>query len=484
MRCLMSDARKIMFVSGATLMSWGAGLMLQVNAAKATAQVVMKVPSVPTDNAVMSATSSSGDANATATAMADDTPLLEAIDPTKILKETKDPVVEDKLPLWEEILIALVATVVFVYGFRFIRDFFNRLTLGLTQYKGTLIRGLKVHRLEVLSVDQVYTLLVTVLHATSLMLRAVLIYFYLTIVFGAFPLTRWIADLLISYVASVASFVWQGFVAFLPSMMAIATIIILTVISLRVIRFVTDAIANRQLTIKGFYYEWAKPTYKIVRFMVTILSLVMIAPYLPWFDSPAFKGISIFLGVLFSLGSSSAVANVVAGVVLVYMRPFKIGDRIEVGEVTGDVLEMSILVTRIRTIKNVSVTIPNSNILGGAIHNYSTQAKGKGLILNTKITIGYDVPWPKVHELMLTAANQTENVEVDPPPFILQTALNDFYVEYELNAYTKVPNAMAQTYSDLHQNIQTVFQEANVEIMSPHYRANRDGSALAMPAKG
>ncbi len=469
--------------SGLALMSWVT--TLTARATKAVALAEKKTPaamSTNTDGAVMSATPAVR-AQSQATAMADETPLLDAVDPANIFKITDEPVAEGKLPLWEEILIAIVATVIFMYSFRFIRDFFNRLSFGLTQYKGTAIRALKVHRLEVLSVDQVTTILVSILHALSLILRGVLIYFYLTIVFGAFPVTRWIADLLMSYVASVASFVWQGFVDFLPSMMAITTIILLTIVSLRVIRFVTDAISHRQITIKGFYYEWAKPTYKIMRFMVIILSLVMIAPYLPWFDSPAFKGISIFLGVLFSLGSSSAVANVVAGVVLVYMRPFKIGDRIEAGNVTGDVIEMSILVTRIRTIKNVSVTIPNSNILSGAIYNYSTQAKGKGLILHTKITIGYDVPWPQVHQLMLEAANRTEHVEAEPPPFILQTALDDFYVEYELNAYTKTPNVMTQIYSDLHQNIQDTFNEVGVEIMSPHYRANRDGNALAIPAK-
>jgi small-conductance mechanosensitive channel len=207
----------------------------------------------------------------------------------------------------------------------------------------------------------------------------------------------------------------------------------------------------------------------------------MIFPYLPGSDSPAFQGVSIFLGVLFSLGSTSAIANIIAGLVITYMRPFTIGDRVRIAETEGDIIEKNLLVTRIRTVKNVDITIPNAMVLGSHITNFSSSAQDRGLILHTSVTIGYDAPWRKVHELLLGAALRTEHVMKDPAPFVLQKSLGDFYVSYELNALTDQPNMMVRIYSDLHQNIQDTFNEAGVEIMSPHYGAMRDGNQMAIP---
>ena len=171
----------------------------------------------------------------------------------------------------------------------------------------------------------------------------------------------------------------------------------------------------------------------------------------------------------------------VAGIVITFTRAFKIGDRVKISNTEGDIIERSAFITRIRTPKNVDVSIPNAAVLNNHIINYSTQAEQIGLTLHTKITIGYDVPWERVHELLISAARATENIETEPAPFVLQTALNDFYVEYELNATTRRPNSKPQTYSDLHAHILTQFQSAGVEIMSPHYQSRRDGSAPAIP---
>ena len=224
-----------------------------------------------------------------------------------------------------------------------------------------------------------------------------------------------------------------------------------------------------------------QPTYKIVRFMVLAFVLVVIWPFLPGTGSEAGKGVSLFLGALFTLGSSSAVANMVAGTVLTYTRAFRIGDRIQLGDTVGDVIEKTLLVTRVRTIKNVEITVPNALVLSGHIINYSAVAKKGGLILHTTVTIGYDAPWRKVHELLVAAARATENVLETPAPFVLQTSLDDFFVSYQLNAYTDQAAVMARTYSDLHQNIQEKFSGGGVEIMSPHYAALRDGNRTAIP---
>ena len=275
--------------------------------------------------------------------------------------------------------------------------------------------------------------------------------------------------------------VWQAFVSYLPNLFLIAVIVFVARYVIRLVRIIFTEIGKGTITVPGFYRDWAEPTYKIVRLLIIVLAAVMIFPYFPGSASPAFQGLSIFFGVLISLGSTSVVANVVAGVVLTYMRAFDISDRVRIADTVGDVEEKTLLVTRIRTIKNVDITIPTAMVLASHIINYSSLAQGSALILHTTVTIGYDVPWRKVHELLISAARATQHILEEPAPFVLQTSLNDFYVSYELNAYTDQPNKMATIYSELHQNIQDKFNEAGVEIMSPHYTALRDGQQTTIP---
>jgi small-conductance mechanosensitive channel len=210
---------------------------------------------------------------------------------------------------------------------------------------------------------------------------------------------------------------------------------------------------------------------------------VLIFPYLPGSESPIFKGVSVFLGFLFTFGSAGSLSNIIAGIVLTYMRLFKNGDRVKIGEVFGDVIEKSMLVTRVKTIKNEIISIPNSTVMSSHTINYSNESEtGQGLILHTTITIGYDVPWKLMHETLLKAASRTNLLLKEPNPFVLQTSLDDFYVSYQINAYTKNPNKQAGIYSDLHQNIQDCCNEVGIEILSPHYRAARDGNMVTIPA--
>jgi small-conductance mechanosensitive channel len=209
---------------------------------------------------------------------------------------------------------------------------------------------------------------------------------------------------------------------------------------------------------------------------------VLIFPLLPGSDSNIFKGVSVFIGILFSLGSSTAIANMVAGLVITYMRPFKIGDRIKIADVTGDVIEKSLLVTRIKTVKNEIITIPNASVLSGNTTNYSNEAAKTGLIIHTTVTIGYDVPWKNMHAALIEAALRTDMIMKEPKPFVLQTSLEDFYVAYQINAYTREASRQALVYSNLHQNIQDCCNEVGIEILSPHYRAARDGNMTTIPA--
>ncbi|MCK4725330.1 MAG: mechanosensitive ion channel, partial [Anaerolineales bacterium] len=216
-------------------------------------------------------------------------------------------------------------------------------------------------------------------------------------------------------------------------------------------------------------------------FLTVALALVAAYPYIPGSDSPAFRYISLFIGFLLSLGSTSLVANIIAGIVLTYTRGLKVGDRVQIGETVGDVVDRTLLATRIRTIKHVVITIPNGIVLNSHIVNFSSTAQDRGLILNTKVTIGYNVPWRQVHMLLIEAALATDHILENPSPFVFQTSLNDVHITYEVNAYTREPELMATTYSELHQSIQDYFNTAGVEILSPTYSAWRDGNPSTIP---
>ena len=249
----------------------------------------------------------------------------------------------------------------------------------------------------------------------------------------------------------------------------------------RLDNFIFAEIQEGRLTLHGFYPDWGAPTGKLVRLLILSATAVVIFPYLPGSNSPAFRGISVFLGVLLSLGSTSAVSHGVAGTILTYMRSFNVGDFVRIGDTVGEVVERNLLVTRMCTQKNEIVTIPNGSVLGGVVLNYSAEARKNGVIFHTTVSIGYNSPWRKVHELLINAALSTQDVLKSPRPFVLQSNLQDFYVSYELNAFTGQPQNMQTIYSVLHQNIQDQFNEAGIEINSPHYTSLRDGNRMAIP---
>lgn len=308
-------------------------------------------------------------------------------------------------------------------------------------------------------------------------------YLTLTLVFNQFPATAQWSSVLWGYIIDPVTVMYGQFIAYLPNLFTIAFILLVVRYLLKLVRFLFYEAEQGTIVIPGFHPEWAEPTYQIGRFLIFAFAMVVIFPYLPGADTPFFQGISVFVGVLLSFGSSSAISNVVSGTVLTYMRPFKRGDVVRIGETTGEVIEKSLLVTRVRTPKNVDVTIPNSSVLSGHIINYSAQIGGAGLILNTTVTIGYDVPWSRVHALLIAAAEKSEGIRKEPKPFVLQTALNDSHISYELNAFTDTPVVMPRLYSELHRNIQEEFNAAGVEIMSPFYAAVRDGNPSTVPGE-
>jgi small-conductance mechanosensitive channel len=304
---------------------------------------------------------------------------------------------------------------------------------------------------------------------------------FVTYAFGLFPWTRAASNRLAEYALTPVRAIVTAFVNYLPNLFFLFFIAAVFYAAIKLVDAVAGQIRDGHIALANFPPEWADPTRNIVRFLLVALGVVVAFPYLPASSSPAFTGVSVFLGVLVSLASSSALSNIIAGLVLTYTRAYRLGDRVRVGDTYGDIIASTLLVTRVRTIKNEEITIPNGIVLGNSVTNYSRQAKTLGLILHTSVTIGYDAPWRTVHGLLIDAALATPGVLPDPRPFVWQTALNDFYVTYEINAYTGSSHDAPAIYADLHARIQDAFYAAGVEIMSPHYASLRDGNAVAIP---
>jgi len=358
----------------------------------------------------------------------------------------------------------------------------RRLMNSINSNKEKWLKKLAYKDYTFLNEEQKYQIILFITKLLRWFVYIVLIYISLSAIFSIFPITRGWADKLIQYILSPLKSIFIGIWNYLPNLFSILAIYFVMKYFIKFVKYIFTEIDSEKLKVSGFHADWAMPTFSIVKFLLYAFMFVLIFPFLPGSDSNIFKGVSVFIGVLFSLGSHSSIANVVAGLVITYMRPFKVGDRIKIGDVTGDVIEKTLLVTRLRTPKNEEVTIPNSSVLSGNTVNYSTMARTVGLIIHTTVTIGYDVPWKKMHQALLNAADRTEAILKEPKPFVLQTSLDDFYVSYQINGYTRETNRFNRIYSSLHQNIQDCCNEMGIEIMSPHYRAQRDGNNTTIPA--
>ena len=361
--------------------------------------------------------------------------------------------------------------------------FFSWIKKRVEAQRGKRIKGVRFRNYEILDSNREIYLFFVLLNIVQWILILTLVYLSLPVLLGIFPWTGGYAKQLISYFLNPLKHVLISIWEYLPNLLTIVILLIVFRYTLRLLSFFKAEIEKGRLKIPGFYVDWANPTFQIIRLLILAFMLIVIFPYLPGSDSPIFKGVSVFLGVLFTFGSAGALSNLIAGLVLTYMRSYKIGDRVQIGQITGDVVEKSLLVTRLKTIKNEIVSIPNSTVMTSHTTNYSADAQQDGLILHTGVTIGYDAPWRKVHELLIKAALATDLIEKEPVPFVFQEKLDDFYVHYQINAYTRSPNRQHVTYSLLHQNIQDAFNEAGVEIMSSHYSNLRDGNQTTVPSE-
>lgn len=389
---------------------------------------------------------------------------------------------QEVTPLLTGAIYSVVATVVLILFWRLIQTVF-RWSVCRLECWCEASQGIRYQRAVLITPSRVSDSVKMLLRIGRALVLLLLFYFYIPLMLSFFPLTESFGGTLLGYVGSAAYSIGLAVFNYLPNLIYLALIILAVRYVVKFIEFVLRAVDKGDIVLPGFDSEWAIPTYKLIRAVAVLFTLMISYPYLPGAGSEIFKGFSIFVGAMVTIGSTAAIGNIISGVVLTYTRSFRIGDRVQIGDVAGDVLEKTLFVTRLRTIKNEEVTIPNGVVLAGRIMNYSGAARTEGLVLHTAVGIGYDVDWRKVHELLRLAAEKTPHVLPDPPPFVWQQELTDYSVCYELNVYTDDPRQMGQAYSELRKNILDAFNDAGVEIMTPSVSAIRDANQPAIPAE-
>src|SRR5262245_11499134 len=334
------------------------------------------------------------------------------------------------------------------------------------------VQSVGIQSFQLVRAEQIWV----ALHRAVVVARALIIFglafVYLQYLLGVFPWTRGFSGQLLGFVLDPLATMGWGIVKVVPNLFFLTILFVITRYLLKVISMFFAAVGRGEVALSGFEQEWADPTYKLLRVAVVALALVVAYPYIPGSGSEAFKGISIFIGIVFSLGSSSTIANIIAGYTMTYRRAFRMGDRVKISGVTGDVIEMRLQVTHLRTIKNEEVIIPNSTILNNEVVNYTSLARTRGLILHTTVGIGYETPWRQVEAMLLLAADRTPEIKREPAPFVRQLALGDFAVTYEINVYCDNAQAMSRVYTALHENILDVCNEHGVQIMTPAYEGD------------
>ena len=349
----------------------------------------------------------------------------------------------------------------------------RRLEIVIERRYKSRIQGLRIQSFQVVAAEKLWLAVHKGLHIIRTVVSIVVCLVYANFVLGCYPWTRPLAARGVALLLDPVRSMGSALLTSIPNLVFIAVLIVVVRYLLKLCLLFFAGVQYGTVTVSGFDRDWALPTYKILRLLTIALAAVVAYPYIPGSQSDAFKGVSIFVGIMFSLGSTSAVANMIAGYMLTYRRAFKVGDRIQVLDLVGDVIETRLQVTHLRSVKNEEMIVPNSQILNSHVINYSRLAKdGGGLILHTTVGIGYETPWRQVESMLLMAAERTPGLLREPPPFVLSKQLGDFCVTYEINVYSDRPQESQSLYSLLHRNILDVFNEYGVQIMTPAYEGD------------
>ena len=336
------------------------------------------------------------------------------------------------------------------------------------------VKDVAIQSFQFVRAEQLWTALLGIVRLVWGLTALALLFVYLRYTLGLFPWTRGTANRLGSIVTEPLGTMGLGLVSVIPNLVFLAILFLVTRWVLKLIRLFFGSVATGTVSLHNFEREWADPTYKLLRLLVVAFALVVAYPYVPGSNTDAFKGVTLFAGIVFSLGSSSFIANMIVGYSMTYRRTFRAGDWVRIGQHLGEVLEMRMLATHLRTPKNEEVIVSNSTILNAEVVNYSSLATQRGLILHTTVGIGYETPWRQVEAMLIEAAARTPGLLRDRSPFVNQLSLGDFCVTYEINAYCDTPGRMRQIYTELHRNILDVFNEYGVQIMTPVYEGDPD----------
>ncbi len=341
--------------------------------------------------------------------------------------------------------------------------------------------AIRMRRFEVLSEGQVSGILIATLARLDVVIGLLVVYGYLAAALSLFPWTQGWSTLLLGFAAAQAVKVLRTVASGIPGLFAVALIFLLFRWLNAIAGRFFDAIADGSLVLGGLHPELASPSRRLVSIFLWLVAIMVAYPFVPGSGTRAVQGVSLLFGLVVSLGSTGIIGNIIAGIVLTYSRSFSVGDRVRIGDHVGDVVRLGFFATKLRSLRNEEITIPNGQVGGAAILNYTRLAEESGLILYTQISIGYDVDWRKVHALLVEAALRVKGIEREPAPWVLQRSLNDYYPTYELCCVTKDSHSQLGLYSDLHAAIQDAFSRAGVEIVSPAYHAIRDANAQVLP---
>ena len=370
------------------------------------------------------------------------------------------------------------ATLAVIVIFISLNRIFEKILAGLRAWRQDRISGISAEDLILNPYNRIFQLSIGALKLLKLVTRLIVFFIYGTFVLSQFPRQARLADSIRQIFLRKLTIIWSQFVSSIPNLLIIALGIFICYTATKLVNSIFKALERGSLSIPGFYPEWASISSKLVNFFIIGFTLALLFPLVPGYESDAFKGVFVFLGALISFGATSAVANILASIQLTYSRAFRAGDIVKVGDTWVEILDLRLLITRFRTFENEIITIANSQLLDNEIINYSASARDYNvpLMLHTTITLGYDIPLTEVHQTLIAAASTTAHILKEPAPFVWQMSLDDFYVSYQLNAYTEQPKLIYTIYSELHGNILRKCDEAGIEILSPHYAALRDGN--------
>jgi len=358
----------------------------------------------------------------------------------------------------------LIAIGALFYGLSYL---FKNLKIHIKKRMKLKFVPLMIRKYRLLNLKQALNIVFFTMNILRYAIMLTVLIVAIPVLFFIFPQTRSIADTLFGYIMTPIKTIFYSIIDYIPDLFTIIIIYLIFHYILKGLKYISREIGQGKLKISGFYPDWATPTYNLIRFFLLAFMIAMIYPHLPGSKSGIFQGVSVFIGIIISLGSTAVIGNIMAGLVIIYMRPFKIGDMIKLNETIGKVIEKTPFVTRICTLKNEIITVPNSFVLSSHTTNYSTSAENYGLIIHISIGVGYEVPNKQVHELLIKAALMTDGVLSDRAPFVLDKKFEDLYQQYEINAYIKDADGISRISSDLHHNIQNVFIENGIELRVP-----------------